>query len=196
MLWTSALWGQGCSGSTVTLPISGDMTAPRLLQLQWDGAQYRWVDITTSVNFSTKKITGTLATDYLGVLGLVQADPPALTAAVAGIGTDPVKGFFVDVRLSSVGKGAAMNIEITELTLRTLTGPGTVSYNTTAGPALPITVGSLAPESKSTVRVYLKSSSSFGAGGVTLFSIAEHLRMQDAFGNTYTAVPAQLITPK
>jgi hypothetical protein len=171
------------------------MTAPRLLQLQWDGAQYLWADITTSVNFPAKKITGTLTTDYLGVLGVVQADPPALTAAVTGVGTDPVKGFFVDVRISSVGKGAAMNIAITDLTLRTLTGPGTVSYNTLAGPALPIAVGSLAPESKATVRLYIKSTTAFGVGGVTRFAIAEHLRMQDAFGNTYTAVPAQLIMP-
>jgi hypothetical protein len=70
-----------------------------------------------------------------------------------------------------------------------------VSYNAAAGPALPIAIGNLNPESRITVRIFMKSTSAFGAGGVTRFFISEQLSMQDTFGNKYTVVPAQLVLP-
>src|SRR5262249_11343290 len=53
LLWTSALWGQGCNplaAASVAAPVPAGVMNPRLLQIQWDGAQSTWKDITTSVD--------------------------------------------------------------------------------------------------------------------------------------------------
>src|SRR5262249_15162969 len=71
LVWSSAVWGQNCASSNlaeITLPLRSGMSLPRLLQLQWDGAQYAWKDITTVVDPAAGKIKGAVSADYLGIL--------------------------------------------------------------------------------------------------------------------------------
>ena len=57
------------------LPYTAEVISPRLLQLQWDGTQYVWVDITTSVDPLKHKSSGAISKDYMGILALAPSSP-------------------------------------------------------------------------------------------------------------------------
>jgi hypothetical protein len=199
LLWSSALWGQGCTSPTlaqVSTTFGGDIPIPRMLQLQWNGSGYIWSDITLDVNYATRKVTGAVTSDYIGVLGLAQLAPPTLTAAINMKGQDQrVSSFFVDLTLTNTGKGTAKNISIDTLTLRTLNGNGTVTYNSPPGAPLPLTapVVDLAPGASTTIRIYLKSSTTFGITGVWRFSIAAGVKMTDLIGTPLSVTLTQTV---
>jgi hypothetical protein len=197
LLWTSALWGKGCSGTTLataSLKVPTDVAQPRLLQLYWDGTQYAWRDITTALNAG--KIEGAIAADYLGVLGIANAASASLLPTISGKGIDPANGsYYVDLKFKNGGSGTAYSVTIDDLTFMTVTGSGTVTYNTTVDPALPRSVGNVAPETSVVVRLHLKSSTSFGGEGVNRFTITQTVKLQNAVGTTFTEIYTQVVIP-
>jgi hypothetical protein len=74
LLWSSR-WGQGwgtCAdpNPAVSVPIPLNSSAPRLLQMQWNGSRFEWLDITTSVDVPAGKILGKITPGFSGVLGV------------------------------------------------------------------------------------------------------------------------------
>jgi hypothetical protein len=73
VLWSSALWGQDCPGPSlarVRLPVPAGVLAPRLLEMRWNGGEFVWRDITTSVQPAARTIEGEISSSYLGVLSV------------------------------------------------------------------------------------------------------------------------------
>ena len=197
LLWSSAVWGKGCSSptlATVNVRIPGDVTSPRLLQLYWDGAQYLWKDITTNVSLGTGRIEGAVTSDYLGILGVAPASAASLNALIQNKGVAN-GSYYVDLRLTNTGTTLAYNVSLEQLTFRTLAGSGTLSYNPSLSAPLPRSLGNLAPGASVVVRLYLKPTTSIGGTGVTRFYISEDIRTQNAAGTSFVETYTQLVVP-
>ena len=74
LLWSSR-WGQGWEACAepfphVSVPLPSGASAPRLLELQWDGTQFAWQEITSWVDWSGGHIFGRMTKSYLGVLAV------------------------------------------------------------------------------------------------------------------------------
>jgi hypothetical protein len=89
--------------------------------------------------------------------------------------------------LTNAGFTAAQAVNINQITLRTLSGSGTV---TLTSPALPLAVGPLAIGASTTVPLTFNV-----PGAVTRFSVTEAGTVQDALGNGYSFSIAQTIIP-
>ena len=74
--------------------------------------------------------------------------------------------------------------------MRRLSGTGTVSYNTTLSPPIPITVPDLDVGTLATVRLYLNIPTT-----VTKFSLTETGTMQDSVGTAYSISLGQAVIP-
>ncbi len=128
------------------------------------------------------QLTSTLAPVYS------QTSPPILSGSIAGQGTLSSGTFFVDYRLANTGSGFASNIRINQLSVRTLSGAGAVTYDSTLSPALPIAAGDLAAGAFTTIRLYFsfpstvdallhhreRHGSGFGRDDAELFDVAVH----------------------
>jgi hypothetical protein len=194
LLWSTAVWDKSCS-SAVSVPIPAGITKPRLLQLSWDGNEYVWKDITASVNSAAGRITGTPTAEFNGILGVAQAAVLApLKVEVAGKGVDQAKGYYVDLTVTNVSGGVAKNVTIDTLTFQTFSGAGTVTHNPdVAAAALPRVLGEIPHEGNKAVRLYLKSTTSFGGSGVSSFTISESIRMSDVSGATPVVTATQAV---
>jgi hypothetical protein len=198
LLWSSALWGQGCASSPakVKLPIPPGITLPRILELRWDGNRKVWNDITRNVNTQTGTIEGDISSSFLGVLSVAQAAAPNLKAWIESHGTDPVNGYFVDLKIFNLGNGKAEQVSINQLTFNTLLGRGTASYNTLLSPPLPRSVGSIALGANIVVRMYLSSTTQLGSrGGSRALEIVEGITYKDELGGTYSTELSQSFLP-
>jgi hypothetical protein len=127
---------------------------------------------------------GSATTTLIVVLG-----QPSLSGTIITKGTD-ASGFYVDLSFKNTGTGMASNIIIGQLTLRTLAGTGTVTYNTAVSPPLPRLLGDLNVGATMTVRFYLNRPST-----VTRFSITESGTVQNVIGTTYNFSVAQTVIP-
>ena len=107
-----------------------------------------------------------------------QVGQPSISGAIAAQGYAS-GSFFVDLRLTNSGSGSAQNVRVNTIQLRTLSGTGTVTYNTQLSGALPRLVGDLAPGASTIVRLYLNLPSS-----VSRFSITEGGSLQNSAGTT------------
>jgi hypothetical protein len=109
---------------------------------------------------------------------------------------DPTKGsYYVDLTVVNGTLHNVNNIILDQLSFETSAGTGKISYNTAVAPPLPLTVGNLAPGTSAVVRVYLKSTTAFGRGGVQRFNMTENLRMMDNSGTLFSTPYTESINP-
>jgi beta-lactam-binding protein with PASTA domain len=143
---------------------------------------------TTTVTFSFQDSDGNVGTALSTVT--VSLGTPRITGTTAGIGMDPSGAIYVNVVLTNTGTGNAQNLQIKTLTLRTLSGTGTVIYNTTLSPALPLTLGNLSVGASVTTTIYLNVPST-----VARISITEGGPVQDVAGGNYNYSTAEGVVP-
>jgi hypothetical protein len=141
----------------------------------------------TSVAFRFQDASGNIGTAAATVT--VTIGTPRITGSVGGIGTDESGAIYVNVVLTNTGTGNARNLTITSLTFRTLSGTGTVTYNSTS-PSLPIAIGNLDVGTSVTTRVFLNV-----PGTATRISVTESGPVQDVLGTNYNYSTAEALVP-
>jgi hypothetical protein len=97
---------------------------------------------------------------------------------------------FVDLQISNTGTGVANAVSINRLDFRTLSGTGSVTYNTSLSPPLPILLSTLDIGASTTRRLYLNVPST-----VTRFSVTESGTLTNAVGTSIGFSTAQSIFP-
>jgi len=142
----------------------------------------------TTVTFSFQDSNGNIGSATSSVT--VSVGVPRISGSIADVGNDPSGAIYVDVVLTNTGTGNAQNLAIKTFTFRTLSGSGTVTYNTSLSPGLPIQLGNLAVGMKVTTRVYLNVPST-----ATRISITESGPVQDVIGTNYNYSTAQAFVP-
>jgi hypothetical protein len=141
---------------------------------------------TTPVLFRFQDASGNVGTAIANVT--VVLGTPRITGFVSAKGLDPSGAYYVDVRLTNTGTGNARNLKIGVINLRTLSGTGTVSYNSSLSPPLPVAVGNLDVGNSLTFRLFLGVPST-----VTRFSVTEGGPVQDVLGTNYNFSTAQAV---
>jgi hypothetical protein len=106
---------------------------------------------------------------------------PRITGSITGVGTDPTGATYVNVMLTNTGTGNARNLQITSLVFRTLSGTGTVTYNSTLSAPLPITIGNLDVGMAVTTHMLLNA-----PGTAKRISVTENGPVQDVLGTNYS----------
>ncbi len=158
--------------------VSGvDVDNNTLLPLGTTPVTFRFSDASGNVGTATANLTV--------ALGL-----PRISGTLVGKGVQSAGVLYVDVRLTNTGTGNARNLAINQFPLRTLFGSGTVTYNTSLSPALPLAIGNLDVGASTTIRLFLNVPST-----VTKFSVTESGPVQDAGGTTYSYSAAQVVYP-
>jgi uncharacterized repeat protein (TIGR01451 family) len=120
----------------------------------------------------------------------VAVGTPRISGTIDGKGKNDQGIFYVDLKLTNTGTGNARNIKITKINFSTLSGTGTVSYNTSLSPAFPITAGSLDVNASIKIRLYLNVPKL-----VTRFSINETGAFQDLAGRSNNLSLGQAVIP-
>jgi beta-lactam-binding protein with PASTA domain len=143
---------------------------------------------TTLVTFSYEDSAGNIASATSSVTVAVGA--PRITGSTAGIGSDPSGAIFVNLVLTNTGTGNARNLILNALTFRTLSGTGTVTYNATLSPTLPLTIGALDVGTATTYKVYLNVPST-----VSRISVTASGPVQDVLGTNYNYSTAVALVP-
>jgi Bacterial Ig-like domain (group 3)/PKD domain len=143
---------------------------------------------TTTVTFLFKDANGNIGSATSAVT--VAVGTPRITGSTAGIGTDPSGAIYVNVVLTNTGTGNARNLTVNTLTFRTLSGTGTVTYNTTLSPALPLAIGNLDVGTAVTTHLYLNVPST-----VTRLSLTENGPVQNVLGTNYNYSTAEAVIP-
>ena len=143
---------------------------------------------TTSVTFSFKDANGNIGSAISTVT--VAVGVPRITGSSAGVGTDPSGAVFVKVALTNTGTGNARNLKINTLVFRTLSGTGTVTYNTALSPSLPLTIGNLDVGASITTTIFVNVPST-----VTRMSITESGPVQDVTGTNFNYSTAEAVIP-
>jgi len=141
---------------------------------------------TTTVTFLFEDSSGNIGSATSTVTVAIGA--PRITGSIAGVGTDPSGAIYVNVVLTNTGTGDGRNLQITSLVFRTLSGTGTVTYNSTLSPPLPITIGNLDVGMAVTTHVLLNVS-----GTATRISVTEDGPVQDVLGTNYTYSTAESV---
>ena len=138
---------------------------------------FRFEDANANIGTATSSVTVVIGT-------------PRITGSIAGVGTDPSGAIYFNVVLTNTGTGNARNLKINTLTFRTLSGTGTITYNTSLSPALPIPIGNLDVGASITRRIYVNV-----PGTVTRLSITESGPVQDVLGTNYNYSTAEGVVP-
>ncbi len=111
---------------------------------------------------------------------------PSLSGTISS--QKPQSGaYLLELRLTNSGTGLARNVRVETITLRTLTGTGTVTL-VTALTHLPLLVGDLSAGSSATVQIFV----TFPAT-VSRFSMTENSTLQNAAGTTSSSSISQSI---
>ncbi|HLK66557.1 MAG TPA: SBBP repeat-containing protein [Bryobacteraceae bacterium] len=191
--WSGNDLGSGLQGFTVYVSDNG-------------GAFTSWLSNTTATAGTFSGSVGhtyafyTIATDLTGNVEAVKTfpeasttltatgpcGPPSLSAQVLSVAQSGTT-VTASLQLTNNGLTAAQAVNINQITLRTLSGIGTV---TLSGPTLPLAVGSLAIGASTTVPFTFNVPNT-----VTRFSATEGGTIQDASGNGYSFSIAQTIIP-
>jgi hypothetical protein len=143
---------------------------------------------TTTVTFSFQGSNGNVGSGTSTVT--VSIGVPRITGSIAGVGNDPSGAVYVNVVLTNTGTGNARNLAINSFIFRTLSGTGTVTYNSALSPPLPISIGNLDVGNAVTTRVYLNIPST-----VKRVSITESGPVQDVLGTNYNYSTAEAFVP-
>jgi hypothetical protein len=112
--------------------------------------------------------------------------PPSLSAQMLNVAQSGTT-VTANLQLTNTGFTAAQAVNINQITLRTLSGSGTVAL---ASPTLPLAVGPIAIGASTTVPLTFSVPSA-----VTRFSVTEGGTVQDPLGNGYSFSIAQTIIP-
>lgn len=117
---------------------------------------------------------------------------PRLTGTTVGNGTAGPGVRWFDVRIANNGTASAKQVTLNSMTLRTLTGTGTVTLAAGPGltPALPNNVGPMAIGDARVIRLYFNVPAS-----VTRFSITESGAVQSLSNTNYTFSLSQNVIP-
>jgi len=142
--------------------------------------------VTATVTDSSSPQQTTTMT-YSVTIAPAASGEPAISITLLDQGTAS-GSLYVDLTVTNTGPGKAASASINQLTFRTLTGSGTVTYNTSLSPSLPIAIGPLSAGSSTTVRLYLTV-----PGTVTRFTIAENGNVVDISGTTLAYSASQMI---
>jgi DNA-binding beta-propeller fold protein YncE len=142
----------------------------------------------TAVTFRFQDASGNIGSAAATVT--VNIGRPRIAGTIIGKGAGPSGTRFYDVQLANTGTGNARNLVATQILLRTLSGTGTVTYNASLSPALPLALGSLNVGATTTIRIYLNVPPT-----VTRFSITENGTVQDVIGTNYAYSAGQSTTP-
>jgi len=129
------------------------------------------------------------ATDSSTTLTVNTGGEPLIAGSIAGHGSSG-GAFYVDLVLKNTGTGVADNVMLSKFTFRTLTGSGSVTYNSVQSSQVPVSYGTLNVGASTTVRIYLNVPST-----VLRFSMAENGSLQDASGSSFTFASSQLVVP-
>ncbi len=114
---------------------------------------------------------------------------PEISGQIIAKGMGPSGTVFVDLKLTDTGTADAVNVQIGHLTLSTICGIGTVSYNTALSGPLPLKVGNIKKGASATVRLFFNVPSK-----VTGFTFTESGTMQDTAGKNYNYSTTQTVT--
>jgi probable HAF family extracellular repeat protein len=185
--WTALAAFLAGATATSTLPTAPVQLAPQVGGLAVTGSTV-FPTGTTTVTFSFEDANGNVGSATSIVT--VTVGTPRITGSTAGIGTDPSGAIYVNVVLTNTGTGNAQNLQIKTLTIRTLSGTGTVTYNTTLSPALPLTLGNLSVGASIITKIYLNVPNT-----VTRISITESGPVQDVAGDNYNYSTAEGVVP-
>jgi uncharacterized delta-60 repeat protein len=162
--------------------------SPQVGGMNVDNTTLFALGVTTPVTFSFRDASGNVGMANASVT--VVLGTPRISAAVIGKGVDASGARYVDLQLTNTGTGNARNVKINQLPLRTLSGSGTVSYNTTLSPALPISIGSLDVGGPKTVRLFFNVPAT-----VTRYSLTESGTLQDVAATNYSFSASQSVIP-
>ncbi len=143
---------------------------------------------TTTVTFRFEDASGNIGTATATVT--VSIGTPRITGSVAGHGTDPSGATYVNIVLTNTGTGDGRNLKVNSLTLRALSGTGTVTYDTALSPPLPITIGNLDVGATVTTQIFLNVPST-----VARLSITENGTVQNVLGTNYSYSIAESMVP-
>ena len=102
---------------------------------------------------------------------------PAISATIVARGSYSATVLYFDLQLKNVGTGTSVRTILNQIQSTTLAGTGTVTYNGTLSPTLPIAVGNLAPGGTFKIRLYFNVPST-----VTKFMLTEKGSMSSASG--------------
>ncbi|MGO9375831.1 MAG: PASTA domain-containing protein [Syntrophobacteraceae bacterium] len=105
---------------------------------------------------------------------------PKISGKITAKGQDPSGALFVNLELTDTGKGDAVNVQISRLTLHTLRGKGKVTYDTALSGPLPLEIGRIDEGASTTVRLLFNVPPE-----VTRFSIEETGTMQNTAGKRF-----------
>ena len=147
-----------------------------------------WADITDLFIASDPRIGGgTRGINSDEVIVNLGIPTPIITGHIIGKGVQSPGVLYVDLQLTNTGLADGQNLVINRVLLRTLSGSGTVTYNS---PPLPISLGNLSVGASTTVRLFLNVPST-----VRQFSIAEAGKVTGMGGTTYSFSISQSVIP-
>jgi hypothetical protein len=171
---------------TATGTYSDSSTANLTSQVTWASGTTMVATITagglaTGAGAGTSSISATLGSVSGSTVLTVTATggEPMISITALDQGTLP-GAFYVDLQVMNTGTGTAVNVNVTQLTF------GSVTYNTTMSPPLPIVIGSLSAGGSTSIRLFLNFPPS-----VSRFSIAEDGTLQDSTGKALNFAAAQ-----
>jgi methenyltetrahydromethanopterin cyclohydrolase len=110
---------------------------------------------------------------------------PTISGRVVASSVHPSASVEVDITLTDTGTGTAASTNVTQLTLKTLTGTGSVTLNS---PGLPLTIGNLAVGASTTVKLFLNVPST-----VKRFTVTENGTVQDIMGRLFNFSTGQQV---
>ena len=110
---------------------------------------------------------------------------PTISARVVTSSVQPSASVEVDITLTDTGTGNAASTTVTQLTLKTLSGTGSVTVNS---PTLPLTIGNLAVGASTTVKLFLNVPST-----VKRFTVTETGAVQDIMGRLFNFSTGQQV---
>jgi hypothetical protein len=116
-------------------------------------------------------------------------ESPTISATIINRGFYSSTVLFIDLQLKNVGAGISNHTALNQIAPSTVTGTGTVTYNSTLSPTLPIAAGNLAPGGTFTVRLYFNVPST-----VTKFMLTEKGSMNSATGTGLSYTQSQTLS--
>jgi hypothetical protein len=183
---------RGIANPVIARPLSASLQKKQIRPWRWIDKQLH------AFNASRNHLVLVLAAFLLVIAQLTstpapayaQADPPSLSGTVTGLGLHSSGAIFIDLQLKNSGTGSARNIQINQIQLRTLSGSGTVTYNSTLSPMLPLSVGDLTAGAFTSITLYFNVPST-----VLRFSMTENGTLQDSGGTNLSFSIAQAVIP-
>jgi von Willebrand factor A domain-containing protein 7 len=116
-------------------------------------------------------------------------ESPAISATIVNRGFHSSTILFVDLQLKNTGSGISIHTALNQVTPSTVGGTGTVAYNSTLSPALPVAAGTIGRGGAFTVRLYFNIPST-----VTKFMLTENGSMSSSAGAALSYVQSQTLS--